>query len=72
VFEADTTGMIVFENGDLVLKRRTTDPTARADYNILYHKTESSGGTGLYFRTTSTGPDELISKTKAIVYSIIF
>jgi hypothetical protein len=72
VFEADTTGMIVFENGDLVLKRRATDPTARADYNILYHKTEGSGGTGLYFRTTSTGPDELISKTKAIVYSIIF
>jgi hypothetical protein len=72
VFEADTTGMIVFESGDLVLKRRAADPAARADYNILYHKTEGSGGTGLYFRTTSTGPDELISKTKAIVYSIIF
>jgi hypothetical protein len=34
--------------------------------------TIGSGGTGLYFVPTSGNPDELISKTKSLVYSIIF
>jgi hypothetical protein len=72
VLAPDGTGTVKIENSELALDLIASDPTAQADYNLLYHKTEGSGGTGLYFRTTSTGPDELISKTKAIVYSIIF
>jgi hypothetical protein len=68
---APDTGGDVYIDADLKLKLRTGDPTAEAGYNILYHKTEGSGGSGVYFRTTSTN-DELVSKAKAIVYSIIF
>ena len=68
---APDTGGDVYINADLKLKLRTGDPTAEAGYNILYHKTEGSGGSGVYFRTTSTN-DELVSKSKAIVFGIIF
>ena len=68
---APDTGGDVYIDADLKLKLRTGDPTAEAGYNILYHKTEGSGGSGVYFRTTSTN-DELVSKSKAIVFGIIF
>jgi hypothetical protein len=68
---APDTGGDVYIDADLKLKLRTGDPTAEAGYNILYHKTEDAGGSGVFFRTTTTN-DELVSKAKAIVYSIIF
>lgn len=46
-------------------------PTAVANSLALYHRQESSGGTGLWYRTTTSG-DELVSRRKAIVFSIIF
>jgi hypothetical protein len=46
-------------------------PAAVANSLALYHRQESSGGTGLWYRTTISG-DELVSRRKAIVFSIIF
>jgi hypothetical protein len=44
---------------------------AVANTTLLYINPVSGGGTGLYF-TAPTASDELVSKTKAIVYSLIF
>jgi hypothetical protein len=71
VLSPDGTGTVKVESAELALDRLTADPTAQADYNLLYHKTEDAGGTGLYFKTSTTS-DELVSKSKAIVFSIIF
>ena len=49
----------------------TATPTAVANAVALYSNVMGSGGTGLYFVNGSTG-DELVSKSKAIVFSIIF
>jgi len=38
---------------------------------VIYSNVVSAGGTGLYF-TSSAANDELVSKSKAIVFSIIF
>ena len=38
---------------------------------VVYSNVVSGGGTGLYV-TSATAADELVSKSKAIVYSIIF
>lgn len=46
-------------------------PSSESGYNKLYSATPSSGGTGLFFTNDSTS-DELVSKSKAIVYGIIF
>ena len=48
-----------------------TAPSAVANSVALYHNAEGSGGTGLYFKSPAT-EDELVSKSKAIVFSIIF
>jgi hypothetical protein len=48
-----------------------TAPGAVANAVAVYHNAEGSGGTGLYIKST-TSEDELVSKSKAIVFSIIF
>ena len=49
----------------------TATPTAVANAVALYSNVMGSGGTGLYFVNGSTG-DELVSKSKAIVFNLIF
>ena len=47
-------------------------PSSEAGYNKLYAATPASGGTGLFTVTDTVGPEELVSKSKAIVFGIIF
>jgi hypothetical protein len=49
----------------------TAIPANVANSVVLYSNAVGSGGTGLYFTSTSAA-DELVSKSKAIVYAIIF
>lgn len=39
---------------------------------VLYSKTLADGGTGLYFKNQDSTTDEIISRNKALLYSIIF
>jgi hypothetical protein len=45
---------------------------APADGIVLYSKAVGDGGTGLYFKNQDTTQDEIISRNKALLYSIIF
>ena len=56
--------------GQLVLGNIATIPAATANSAALYNDTEGAGGTGVYVRSTTVS-DELISKRKAIVYSLV-
>jgi hypothetical protein len=49
----------------------TATPANVANAVALYSNAVGSGGTGLYFTSTSAN-DELVSKSKAIVFGIIF
>ena len=49
-----------------------SDPTGAANVTKVYAKEAASGGTGLWVVTDTVGPEELVSKSKAIVYGIIF
>jgi hypothetical protein len=49
----------------------TATPANVSNAVALYSNVTGSGGTGLYFTSTSAN-DELVSKSKAIVFSIIF
>jgi len=57
-------------NGNQVLINTATPPNV-ANAVALYSNVVGSGGTGLYF-TSSAANDELVSKSKSIVYAIIF
>ncbi len=56
----------------LNIANRVTTPTTPIGYVKVYSKaTPGTGGTGLYFVNTLGTNDELISKTKALLYSLI-
>ena len=65
-----------FANSQVTLKGsqsfgNTATPTNVSNAIVLYGNSVGSGGTGLYV-TSASAADELVSKAKAIVYSIIF
>jgi hypothetical protein len=54
------------------LKAKVLDQPPNPGYVSLYAKpAPGTGGTGLFFVNTEGPPDELISKTKAFLYSLI-
>lgn len=56
----------------LNIANRVTTPSSVGGYVKLYSKnTPGTGGTGLFFVNTMGTNDELISKTKALLYSLI-
>ena len=56
----------------LNIANRVTTPTTPTGYVKIYSKAiPGTGGTGLYFVNTLGTNDELISKTKALLYSLI-
>lgn len=57
---------------DLKLGIVTEDPAVAVDGVKLYAKDEAFGGTGVFFVNTKETRDELISRRKAIAYSMIF
>lgn len=48
------------------------DPNAPSEGIKLYSKTEAEGGSGLYFVNKSETADELISRNRALVFSMLF
>lgn len=70
-FTFDVANSKVNITGQIVYGNIVTAPAATANSVALYHNAEGTGGTGLYFKST-TEQDELISKSKAIVFSLIF
>lgn len=57
-------------NGAQYIGYKSTPPNV-ANNVAIYSNTVGGGGTGLYF-TSAAAADELVSKSKAIVYGIIF
>jgi hypothetical protein len=58
-------------NGTTALGYSSVPPTSVANSATMVANIPGSGGTGIYFNNNSS-QDELISKSKAIVFSIIF
>ena len=57
--------------GHQVLGNIGTTPAYAGNGVALYNNTQGAGGTGVYVVNSSVN-DELVSKTKAIIYSLIF
>lgn len=77
VLTAEGVGRVVIQD-DVVLTRTphdgtgVIDPLAPADGVSLYNKNEDLGGTGVFFVNQEGTRDELISKKRAIFYSMMF
>ena len=65
------TGRVTIEAPLKLNDQAITPPAAATGAKLVYADTASGGGTGIYFVDGSTN-DELVSKSKAIVYGLIF
>lgn len=71
VITADGTGQLKLDKV-VSIQDQGSAPTSTAGYNKLYSSaTQGGGGSGLFYVNTATS-DELVSRTKAIAYSLIF
>lgn len=70
-YSVDAANSRIQLTGDQLFGNIGTAPTAVANSVALYHNQAGSGGTGLYVKSLAV-EDELVSKTKAIVFGIIF
>jgi hypothetical protein len=57
---------------NVAIKNTTVAPTAVAGYNVVYAQTPSGGGSGLYITNSTYTAQELVTKSKAVAYSIVF
>jgi len=71
--------LLLTGNGEGVVKiisplnlPKISDPDAPADGTTIYAKAEADGGTGIFFINENGTQDELISRNKSLLYSIIF
>ena len=72
VIAANGTGILHVDGSAVRLQNEGSDPTGQSGYTTVYAKAAGSGGTGLYAVSGTTSADELVSKSKAVVFGIIF
>jgi hypothetical protein len=53
------------------LKQTLVDPAAAVDYSVLYAKPAGAGDTGLYVTNEKKSSEELITRRRALIYSLI-
>lgn len=69
--QTNGTGKVRLNYG-LQLDQIAVDPAYIPDSTVQYSKQPGIGNTGLYYRNTNNDTDELISKNKALLFSMIF
>ena len=70
VLSCDGTGSVVVN--DVLKMSISSDPSYENDGIKIYAKTQAYGGSGVFFVNKENTRDELISRRKAIAYSMIF
>jgi hypothetical protein len=70
IISSDGSGSVVVN--DVLKLTISPDPAYEVDGIKVYAKTQAYGGSGIFFVNKENNRDELISKSKAIAYSMIF
>jgi flagellar basal body rod protein FlgF len=71
-FQYDTANTRLTLRGHQILSNIGTAPTAVANSVAIYNNAPGSGQTGLYVTGNTIATDEVMSLTRAKLYSIIF
>ena len=66
----DVTGNVTTDG--LLRLTQTSDPSAVSGKSLVFAKAPGGGGTGVYVQAPSGNAEEMVSKSKAIVYGLIF
>ena len=70
ILESQGTGQI--QINDVLNLTVQTDPSSPTNSVSIYNKTESHGGTGIFFKNKDSTSDELISNNRALLYGMLF
>jgi hypothetical protein len=69
IFSSNT--QVIKHDTNVAIKNTTVSPSITTGYNTLYSQTPGGGGSGVYITNDTTQQQELVTKTKAIVYALI-
>ena len=59
-------------NASLQINNDVGTPTIVADSHVIYSRAEGAGKTGIYYVNTENTRDELVSKNRALLFSMLF
>jgi hypothetical protein len=59
-------------NASLQINNDVGTPTIVSDSHVIYSRAESAGKTGIYYVNTENTRDELVSKNRALLFSMLF
>jgi len=68
IFSSNTQQVKIDSN--LAMFVQSVDPSAISSYNLLYAKAPDAGGTGVFQKSLSNS-DELVSRNRALVFSLV-
>jgi len=66
-----STTQVIKHDTNVAIKNSEIAPSTLSGYNTVYAQTPSSGGSGLFITNTTNQQQELVTKTKAIVFALI-
>jgi len=66
-----STTQVIKHDTNVAIKNSAIAPSTLSGYNTVYAQTPSSGGSGLFITNTTNQQQELVTKTKAIVFALI-
>lgn len=69
IFSSNT--QIIKHDSNVAIQNTTVAPSITSGYNTIYSQTPGGGGSGVYITNDTTQQQELVTKTKAIVYALI-
>jgi len=69
IFSSNT--QVVKFDTNLAVKNTTVAPSTLSGYNTVYSQTPNGGGSGLFVTNTTKQQQELITKSKAVFYSLM-
>lgn len=70
IFSSNTA--LVKIDSNLAIANSTIAPSVQSGYNVIYAQSPNGGGSGIYVTNTVTQQQELVTKSKAIAFSIVF
>jgi hypothetical protein len=69
IFSSNT--QVIKHDTNVAIKNTTVAPSITTGYNTIYSQTPGGGGSGVYITNDTVQQQELVTKTKAIVYALI-
>ena len=70
IFSSNTA--YIKHDANIAIQNTAVAPATQSGYNVVYSQVPAGGGSGIFVTNTTTQQQELVTKSKALAFSIIF